>query len=211
MTVFISAQDSSIDDTYIYSNAPTTNYGTDAVIKVGYSSSTSQFLRGLLRFDYTTGTNPPDPGSGSVIVNSGTITVYCDTYTTTKTMVLYQCLKKWVEGSATWNTYDGTNNWGTAGAQGTQDYNSPGIGSVSVSAVGSYDIAINAAGLAAIQGWINAPATNYGFVIRNTVENTNFNNITSSEGGTAANRPKITLDYTGNQYGSGYTLILNTT
>lgn len=100
------------DDTYITQSAATTNFGGSVVIVVGQDRQTvgkgtvDYEYRILLRFDissiatYTiqsatlTLTNPPGYGSVS------------------QTLIMYRCDNaNWTEYGATWNTYNGTNNW----------------------------------------------------------------------------------------------------
>jgi hypothetical protein len=209
MTLYTSSGTTAYDDdANLRAINPNTNFGTDTSYTVGFQSGT--IYRVLLKFDLTNGSNPPSAGASTL--SAGTVTLYCET-TNVKTVALYKCLRSWPEGSVTWTKYDGSNNWTTAGAASDgNDYSSTLLGSVTLSgASGSYDIPLTAAGITAVQGWVDGPATNYGFVIRNTVETGNANTFTSLEGGTAANRPKLTFTYSGGDVSGGYTLILNTT
>jgi hypothetical protein len=209
MTLYTSSGTTTYDDdTNLQQANPTTNYGAVGTFYVGQSASPGT-SRELLKFDLTHGTNPPTAGASTI--SAGTVTLYCESSGATRTVVLYKCLRNWVEGSATWNTYDGTNNWTTAGAGSDgNDYSSTGLGSVVVSAATSYDLPLTADGVTAVQAWINNPSSNYGFLIKDTTESS-VNRFTSIEGATAANRPKLTFIYTDSGGGSGYILILNTT
>lgn len=210
MTLYTSSGTTTYDDdTTLRDSNPTTNYGADAFITIGLNSGVS-LRRSLIRFDLEQGTNPPDTYQTAT---AGTITIYCETYNSTRTVELYKCLRPWVENQATWNIYSTGNNWGTAGCDDVvNDYVNTGCGSVSVASVGSKDIVLNSTGIAALNAWIANPSTNNGFLLRHTAETTNSNTYTSVEGGTAANRPKLSFEYTdGGGGASVYTLILNTT
>ena len=122
---------------------------------------------------------------------------------------LYNMRRTWVEGtsdqansstSANWNTYNGSTSWGTVGAANTSsdryDTNLWGAGTTSFSSTGSKTLDLNTDGKSVIQGWINASISNYGLIIQNYSGSTN-NAVyfTSSEGTTAANRPKLNITY----------------
>ena len=175
-------------DTYIFGGAATTNYGTSSQALIGWGAASSQPLRGLLKFDLTKGTNPPP--SGAVVTSDGTLTIYCEEYNVARTLAAYECLRDWVEAQATWNIYSTGNNWQTAGAAGALDYDSTEAGSVAVSSTGDKVITIPAA---LIQKWISVQ--NYGLVLRHTAETTNYNRYTTSDGGTAGNRPEFSFEY----------------
>jgi hypothetical protein len=189
-------------DSFIHQNAKTSNYGTNNYMSVGLSGS---ILRGILKFDLSV-------IPSSAVVNAATVSLYCDTYNLTRDVILYQCLRPWVEGSVNWNTYDGTNNWTTAGADSDgNDYVSTNLGSVTVSSTGAKTIPIQAAGVTVIQNWVNTSVANNGFILRHSLETADNNRYSSSDCGTAAQVPKIIVDYTDSGAGAaGYTLILNT-
>lgn len=106
-------------DSYIDASAPNTNYGSSDVIVVAtYSSNPA---RVLIKF-----TLPSLSGSISLIK------LYLLTgYVTNATQVNVHQLTQtgWTEAGVTWNKYDGTNNWTTAGG----DYNSTIIHSLTPS------------------------------------------------------------------------------
>lgn len=56
-----------------------------------------------------------------------------------------------------------------------------------------YTIAVTAG---RIQGWFGTPNTNYGLVVRSNANHTTTSNVRSSDHATAADRPKLTVEYT---------------
>jgi hypothetical protein len=198
MTTYTSQRDTSgVDDCIIREKLATTNYGTTDPIIIGYGSATSTILRALYRFDLSLGTNPPPAGA---VVQSASITLNCSAAPVARTLAFYQCLRAWVEAQATWNIWKTSNNWSTAGAASDgNDYASTELGSLMVNSTGSKVITLNASGIAVVQGWINDPSSNCGFVARHTAETTGNNSYDSAENGTAGNRPLLTIEYTPNR------------
>jgi len=83
---------------------------------------------------------------------------------------LYSLRRTWVENNTTWNTYDGINSWGTAGAMNTTlDRYTTDLWDATAAtfgATGTVTIPLNAAGLAVVQGWLATPASNFGLTIQ---------------------------------------------
>lgn len=97
----------------------------------------------------------------------------------TRTMGIYRSLRAFTT-NATWNKYDGTNNWGTAGAANTTtDREATDVGSVSIAfneSVGYKNITLTAA---SIQEMFVSSFTNNGFIVKMDTENADqhdFNN-----------------------------------
>lgn len=102
----------------------------------------------------------------------------------------------WTESGATWNNIDGSAAWaGSAGCStsGT-DYDGTAMGSWTASSAAGAGI-VDAISLdtATILNWINNPSQNYGMVANGGgVSGTVY---ASSDFGTVAYRPKLTIDY----------------
>jgi len=194
MATYTSQQDTSgVDDSILREKEATTNYGNTDPILIGYGSATTTILRGIFRFDLSLGTNPPPVGA---VVSAASVTLNCASYNTSKTLIVYQCLRAWVENQVTWNIWKTSNNWSTAGAASDgNDYSSTDLGTLAVTSTGSKVINLNASGIAVVQGWVNGTTANNGFIIRHTVEATNNNTYSSAENGTAGNRPLLTIEW----------------
>jgi hypothetical protein len=172
---------SSSGDTLLDSFFPTTNNGT-----LTFWSANLNTLVSLIKFDVSS--IPAD-----ATVTSSKIIVTCRTGTASDTVQLHRVLLPWTEGGATWNTYDGTNSWGTAGAGSTEsDYNDTLLGTLTWTAV---DDQIEAGlDITVIQSWINGLYSNYGFRISPVTGNTlTFH---SEESATPAFRPLLEVSYT---------------
>ncbi|MCK4302639.1 MAG: DNRLRE domain-containing protein [Candidatus Eisenbacteria sp.] len=94
-------------DTNLWSSSPTSNYGSN----IGLEISSSDSRKIIVKFDL----------SGESLESEvvfATLSVYAFWYANPShalSVDSYKVLQTWTEGGATWNTYDGSNAWGTAG------------------------------------------------------------------------------------------------
>lgn len=180
------------NDTYIISDNPTTNYGTNTSMNIGFDTGGGGAGRALIKFDLSS-----IPATATITSAILTLTPVTDNSSNARTLSVYRCLRAWTEAGATWNKYDGTNNWGTAGAENTtSDRESTAIGTLSVSAsetlnVGK-DITLDASKM---QEFITGALANNGFVLRVNTESNDGYNWASSDHVTAAYRPKLVIEY----------------
>jgi hypothetical protein len=184
-------------DTYISKSAATTNYGTSTTLLVGEANDASDAVcRSLLKFDFS------DIPKGAV-VTTATLSVYLTSSakaTNNRVMSAYRMKQDWNVQSATWNVYITGKNWATAGAQGANDYFSTAIGTVNVVAgegAGWKDITLDAATVQAMI--VASPETsirNSGIMLSVATESNDQYAFASGNNGTAANRPKLVIDYT---------------
>ncbi len=177
-------------DTTISQNAPATNYGNDASCYVDGDdpSGSGDDLSTLFRWDVSA-----VPAGSTVEQASITLNVFNlsnDTYE------LYQLLPDWVESEATWNLYVSGGSWQITGAQGPADRGSDIIGTFAPGSTGLRSIQLNSAGIAMLQNWVDSPASNHGVILADNgaVDGADFD---CSETGSAANRPKLTVTYSG--------------
>ena len=80
------------------------------------------------------------------------------------------------------------------GAGGASDRGSTVLANFMSTATGSYQATLNAAGATMLEGWINTPANNKGFMIH-AGSTANGLDFTSKNGSTVANRPKLNVTY----------------
>lgn len=199
-------------DTYISSNTPTTAYGSGSDIYVGEYNGGSDVARTLIKFDLSS------IPTGSTI-NFAILRfrdVGTDFTDNARAIQVYRLLRSWTEGTATWNTTDGSTSWGTAGAGNTTtDREASSIGSVTLPnppvAGKDYWISLNAS---AVQEMISGGSfTNNGFMLKADTETNDMHRLYSRNDATAANRPDLWINYTPpgtsslvfakNAYGSG--------
>ena len=186
-------------DTYIHEENPTYNYGNSSPLMLDsddpYNSDND--VSALLYWDLSS-----IPAGSMLELASITVYVEDETASGSPGYNMYATTQSWTEGSgdgeatgdgATWNTYNGANSW-PGGAGGAADKESTPLANFAASSTGFYSVNLNADGIALLQGWINEPEANKGFMIHAGTE-TNGLDFTSREGTTVANRPKLTLTY----------------
>jgi cysteine-rich repeat protein len=188
-------------DTYLSANDVTYNNGGNTALHADGTTDTNRRTT-LLKWDLSS--IPSD-----ATVSSASLSLYVED-ASPLAFNLYNMRRAWVEGtgnraasttSANWNTYDGSNSWGTVGAANTgsdrYDTNLWGATTSSFSSTGSKTEALNANGVGVVQGWINGSANN-GLIIQNYSGSTNNAAFfTSREGSTTANRPTLNISYCG--------------
>jgi hypothetical protein len=69
------------------------------------------------------------------------------------------------------------------------------LGTLLPTVAGTYTVTLGADGLAAVQGWVNTPASNHGFVL-DALTNMDGLDLASSEASTLAQRPRLDVTYT---------------
>ena len=182
---------SGTQDAHVNEGSPDSAFGSGATINADLDGG-GGLVQGLIRFDGLFGNGPGQIPYGSTI-NSASLTLeVVDTSSGGAIIGLHRMLIDWDE-SSTWNSLG-------AGLQ---------AGSEFASAADSVLSAPTSAGQqaltgleATLQGWSDG-AANYGWAI--TSDSNNGIDFTSSEGGTVALRPVLTVDYT------PHTVVVNTT
>lgn len=187
-------------DTYFGTAQPTWNRGTDTTLSVGdMATSSLGTLRSAIRFDLS-----GIPASATV--QSARFSAYQmgQENTSTPTLNIHYLTRDWTEGTgtgsatgdgATWNTDNGINNWTSAGG----DFNAGTSGSIA--APNSTATWVDGDITALTQSWANLSVTNYGVIIKQSMENPAGNDAKSyysSDFTTDASlRPKITIEWFG--------------
>lgn len=180
MTDATTVQVSASGDTLIVSTSPTSNFGTLATLqeRTGKVSTVVFDLSAI-------------PVNASV--TSSKVLLTCNTGTNGVSTELHRMLRPWTELGATWNTYDGTSNWATAGAaNSTIDYNSTVLATFTWTSIDDQiEIAVPTS---IVESWVNGSASNYGFRISPTsATELRFH---SREAATAGFRPLLEISYT---------------
>jgi hypothetical protein len=179
-----------------YSGNPDKNYGVTNVIYTGDQGS-GYNLRGLVQFDVSS-------IAGST-VNSAVLTLYC-TYSSSSSasdVTIHRGLTQWYEGvkdgvtpdagqdGSTWNhrNQNGDVHWGAVGGQSDTDLVGTATATTNVPNTGSADFTVTAD----VTAWVGG-TTNRGQWIR--MNSSQYKTFASSDNGTAANRPKLVVNYT---------------
>ncbi len=107
---------------------------------------------------------------------------------------LYEMKRAWSESEATWRMASAGHSWQGSGARAGGDRGAIPLGSIAATEKGERTIPLNAAGVAAVQSWVNAPASNFGLIIAESA-NRNGLDFGSREAPTPSRRPKLTVTY----------------
>jgi hypothetical protein len=169
-------------DTKIASKNATTNYGTAQTFDVDGDPD----VAALLRWDISA------IPTGSTVVSAAIELNF--TGGTKHNYEVYALQQAWNEISATWQRATTGVNWGTAGATGGADRGSSVLGVLGPVSTGTQRIQLNAAGIAAIQEWINDPSSNFGIILHDYTASDGVD-FRSSETGTASQRPKLVINF----------------
>jgi len=173
-------------DTHINSAYPNNNYGTSITANVGRVSGTTLY-RFLLKFDLS---SLPD----SAILNSSILTLYQQYADIPNTIEIFRSKRAWVESQATWNVYATGNSWQEAGGFGADDCDTTVIGSRAFTepdSSGYLDFVLTPTTKADLDfgnGWLLKAA--------DEVWTYTYCLFYTSNGSTAAYRPKLVIEYT---------------
>lgn len=191
-------------DTLLESASPTFNYGVITLAQAGEISTGASSYRELIQFDLSS-----IPATATV--NSATLTLRLildgsARASNNRTLRAYRVKQAWTEGTgngsatgdgATWNTYNGSSTWQTAGCSGANDVEATDIGSVACATTDltGDDKAITLTA-SAVQEWISGAMTNNGLLLKMDTELNDAYRFGSSDNVTASNRPRLVIDYT---------------
>ena len=169
-------------DTKIAAKSATKNYGNDTKMTIDGNPDEA----GLFRWNVSA--IPVGSTVTSASIEFSVSGSSKDTYE------LYALQRAWDELSATWQRYATGSNWAGAGANSSADAQSSALGTLAATSTGTYKINFNAAGISAVQQWINDPSKNYGVIIKDYAV-TKAVEIRTSETSTASQRPKLVINY----------------
>jgi hypothetical protein len=161
-------------DTYVASGKATTSYGTATTVLADGADGNNGRLIGLFKWAVSS-----IPSASTVTDAKVTLQV---SNRSTGTYNLYAVNVAWSETSATWNSVNPLSNQGAL------------IGSFVPNPTGSYTLQLNGAGIALVQGWVSGAGANNGVMIVDG-GTTDGVDLRSSEYGTQAQRPMLTVTY----------------
>jgi len=160
-------------------------------------------MRILIKFDFSS-----IPSNATISSAMLYLTTTTDISSNTRTKRVYRQKRAWTETGATWNKYDGTNNWQTAGGFGADDCEQTDIGSVSMGAseANGTEISISLS-TSAIREMVSGEFANNGFMVKTDSEVNDAYSFASSSNGTSTRRPKLVVEYTVGGAGHNMTII----
>lgn len=190
-------------DTWLNQSNVNRNYGTSTVMYAGYNGSGNR-MRSLLQFDISS-------MPGGATITGATVSLQCDwaDSSTSLDLSFHRALTQWYEGlqsagtpgagedASTWSyrNYNGSVAWGAAGGQSGTDYAASATAAMAVAGAGAY----SRDGLTAdVEAWYEGTASNYGWVLLGVESGgaNTYKSFRTSDFGTAAQRPKLSIEYT---------------
>ena len=185
-------------DNFIREATNTFNYGASAALEIDADepSGSGTHMSALMYWDVSSIPTGVDVTDASITIDVTNVT------TASPGFNMFDMTQTWTEGTgagsatgdgATWDTYDGTNNW-PGGAGGDSDRNTTALANFAPTATGSYTSIFNASGVQVIEDWVNTPSSNEGFMI-NEGTATDGMDFTSDDGAAAADRPELSVTY----------------
>lgn len=141
----------------------------------------------LLRWDLSA----VPPGSR---IRSASISLYVTEPSHGFAFYLYEAGRVWTETEATWRLASAGAPWRLPGSIGSPERWGLPSGSLTPLVRGEYTAELNETGIALVQSWVNAPATNVGFVIASAEPAPGFH-FNSRRAPGAETRPKLTVVY----------------
>jgi tartrate-resistant acid phosphatase type 5 len=173
-------------DTYLSQNNTTTNYGGAATLISDGDDPSGRDKRALLKWNVSAIPSTKTVTAASIKLN--VVDVSSQTYE------VYQLKRNWTESGSTWVNYASGAAWATAGASGSSDRGTTVLGTFTGTSRGSYTIVLNTAGVALVQGWVTGSIASQGVIIMDAA-NSNGLDVSSSEAGTVAARPRLIVTY----------------
>lgn len=164
------------DDTYVAQHYPTVKHGGATSLNVDGDDPNSS---GHDNYAYLKWQLSPWIPSGAM-VEEAYFELEVTNHSSGQSYEVYEVLGDWDEATLDWSPQPG--HGGTV------------LGAAAPNYTGQHTVHVNAAGLAVIQQWVNTPALNHGFVIKDAVNNDGFD-FGSVESTDLDDRPTLWVNY----------------
>jgi hypothetical protein len=180
-----------VADATISQWGPNINDGDNAICRVDGDDppSTSNDLTTLVSWDVSL-----IPVGSRVTEATITLTVFNPSV---RTYEFYEVRRPWLEGEVSWSIASSGDPWQVPGVKGAEDRDATALGELAPAENGPYEVTLNADALAVVQGWVDNPANNHGFVITGTTSNDGVD-FRCSEYESILERPLLTITYVPN-------------
>ena len=189
---------SDIEDTRMQSSAATTNYGTSTEIKVYKEGSPEH--RSILKFNIR---NNIPPNSNITDCNVSVYNNFLGVVGPPVNISIYRLLRNWSESQATWNNYNTSDAWGTAGANATSDANHTDQDKQTITSADAWytwDLSNESGGsLHLCQSWLDGDYDDYGVLFAIIEHEGNYKDTSWWSSEYTADlllRPRVDIQYT---------------
>lgn len=198
-----------VADTSLFSSAPDHNLGANLSIAVGNNAGASP-IRGLIRFDPAASI---PAGSRILSASLGFQVVRIPILPEPTTFDLHRVLVSWGEGTggggggvgtgtlasageATWDSrFHGSLSWSQPGGAAGTDFATSASGSADNTAAEPLNFDSTAELVADVQTWLNTPASNFGWLIKDRFENADSTARRLASREDASRAPALTIEY----------------
>lgn len=172
-------------DTYLWQYGPNTSYASDSDLEIWHDNRG----KSLLYFDTSS-----IPAGSTIHAAKLSVYVHYRSATNVLTVGAHQVLRAATPAAATYNKYDGSNFWYTAGAGHTTDR----AAAESTALLNNTGVWVTWDVTDMVQDWVDSAAANYGVVLETEagVSLTTQYQARSEEFTTASSRPKLYVEYT---------------
>jgi hypothetical protein len=179
-------------DSYIYSGAKTSNFGTATDMGIGEdNNSNSKIARSLIKFDLSS-----IPTNATITSATLSLWTSADLSSINRIIRIYRLKVPFNETQVNWNRSATGTNWQIAGASGTNDRESTDIGSITILNNEALNlekqIVLNPS---KIQEMVNGTFVNRGFILVADTEQDDRFNYKTSDSTTSTQRPKLVIQY----------------
>ena len=184
-------------DTFLDSNATTSNYDGWNELYIGRSNANNFMYRGLVKFDFST--IPPN-----AVITSAVISLYSNGVDAagsgTSLVDVFRILRDWVETQATWNIWKTSNNWSSAGAlTNASDVDTTAIatsGAIHANLASGDEITFSL-DVVEFTKFVNGTYSNYGFGFKQQSDTSlaRMHQYCSSRHATSGYHPKLVVEY----------------
>lgn len=178
---------SGTNDCHLLESSPTTTFNYLSNVVDGRDTVRSVILQQLTGLSSI---------AASEVVSSVTLGLFRETSNTPSVSIyLHRLLKTWGEGTATWNTTDGSTSWTTAGAlsDGNDRSATASVALVMGNASIYYTVTDTGTFMSDVQNFINSGYPNYGHGLY--ITDTNAVRAVTSNTGTDGQRPYVAVTH----------------
>jgi len=188
--VYGSLISSSGEDTSMRNDNADANYHTSTSNYVGELNSGVYIFRTLIKFDLS-----KIPSGALIISATLQMTMNANYSSATTDMTLHRVLRNWVINQATWNSYSTGNTWQTAGGFGALDAEQAAVATREFTAAEANGVKSWTIDTDSVKEWIDGDTSNYGWLIKTSVESDDGYRFATDNDAVEANRPKLTIVY----------------